>query len=481
MVTLAQLNNLSRLITTIDRGDLPGCMDREQLKWKPNENVGQYRDGTIEIPDDENENEIYKTQRTNYKCVADPVQSTKTYLNPLSSLPFRYTFVFKVIRRADVVKNDYCVLDLICYTRAWLDDYAEDSQTDLAFIGTCALLKSIFERWNSKQTLTPQTVTFLIDLNTEKLSRHAKERKIHTNVGFIPVFDEYVTYIPVPADRQTIDEQGLVAKNYSLEDVLGNRQLVTDALDRPIGLTANRGHFRPDYDTSVFTEVQTDTVNPARDSGSITSTVKLTLQDTDIANCFIPPFGDTVSVVIYCNLLDEWMNMVRVRYFEKTPEIMVFLTNTNDKITGNRLLRVKYVSARERAELSFDNRPGKATWVNNADEWSVTLTRCIQFTNELRSCLEYIMRSDMGKVIYKLDYTECHAPDYRFETNRMASEIDMRALIENASIIRLVNYKSFCLIPDGPISGRTKLTETSLENLKATHGEHANRKKFFLT
>ena len=112
---------------------------------------------------------------TNIKDLLNAYRSEKKrYISPESSLSFRYTFVFRV------AATEICVLDLIPYTLAWKEakvSYQEEPYRTI-LRPTCSLLFDVHEKWKNNEMITPQIITFLVDLDIVKLLDHIKGKNL---------------------------------------------------------------------------------------------------------------------------------------------------------------------------------------------------------------------------------------------------------------------------------------------------------------
>ena len=106
---------------------------------------------------------------------------------------------------------------------------------------------------------------------------------------------------------------------------------------------------------------------------------------------------------------------------------------------------IQYDVTKDRAELRYGNLT-YAVLQSNEDVQQVQIERWVQFSNWLRSILEYILRRDHKSIIYVMAAPENGGvPRIKFEMKRLVKEIHLSALIVNSSIKRLVEYKKPCL------------------------------------
>lgn len=406
--------------------------------------------------------ELRGQELNNYKSKEESSKNvTKGFIDPSSSLQFRYAFVF----RSTTSDENVFELDLTFYTKAWIgDDDIPCRETILR--ATCCLLLFVHDRWKNGETLTSQMVTFVNELNTERLLKDIRDMAAAATLSIShwqPVMCDFVTYIPIPTDYQTTASSDIGVRLNAAGGMIGryvenkrlsteeenSRRFVKNGSNEIIGFTCNysRNLDVKAYERPVFTVVMWQSINRNPDT---TDVIKVSLsENTDlrIADCFLRPIDFDGYSSEYSRVFREWIKMIVKVYITPNKDRMVYLEkeSTSVNISSNPILSLRY--RRGRAEMKHHDI--ELTLVHDPeDRDEAKIQRYVKFSNTLRSSLEYIFRRVSDKIMYvvPVDIT-VNYPRMKFEINRMSWEIENKALIENSSIIRLVDFKIPCLRP----------------------------------
>ena len=157
--------------------------------------------------------------------------------------------------------------------------------------------------------ITPQIITFLVDLDIVKLLDHIKGKNLKVTDFvdvFYPLYYEYSTYIPVPPDCQATDKLSINRSDiipigryvqYGKRYKSAARALVIDGSSNIIGSSFDRQHVQLYRENPIFTLVLPAHINENHDPTVVDiKQVDLTNDDLVIAGCFLTPFADNPDV-----------------------------------------------------------------------------------------------------------------------------------------------------------------------------------------